>query len=145
MKTYPSHFSGKSSADAVVKKTLKEVKWWLSKSTNWYKWNERRGTTGWESRPLCNKLRVWPYWHIVYTQVKSLKRKCIKYLGLLDANKSLDFNLKTRIKVNLEQKKMPLYLADFGISADHRIKIKESKNIDKYLDLGIERKKNFGT
>ena len=30
---------------------------------------------------------------------------------------------------------------DFAISADHRVKIKESENIDKYLDLARELKK----
>ena len=33
------------------------------------------------------------------------------------------------------------HLVDFPVTADHSVKIKESKKIDKYLDLAWERKK----
>ena len=46
------------------------------------------------------------------------------------------------IKKKWKQKeKRTCHLMNFVISLDHRVKIKESKNIDKYLDHARERRK----
>ena len=36
-------------------------------------------------------------------------------------------------------------IVDFAVPADHRIKLKEREKKDKYLDLAMELKKNYGT
>ena len=36
-------------------------------------------------------------------------------------------------------------IVDFAVTADHRVKLKESKKKDKYLDIVRELKKNWGT
>ena len=41
--------------------------------------------------------------------------------------------------------KRTCHRVDFAIPVDHRVKIKESKKIDKYLDLAGEREKNCET
>ena len=43
--------------------------------------------------------------------------------------------------VLISKKKRTCHLVDFSIPADHSVKIKESKKIDKYLDLAGEMKK----
>ena len=42
--------------------------------------------------------------------------------------------------VLLNKKKLNCRLVDFDILADHKVKIKESENISKYLDLAVELK-----
>ena len=41
----------------------------------------------------------------------------------------------------ISQKQRACHLVDFAILADHRVKIKESEKIDKYLDLARELRK----
>ena len=41
---------------------------------------------------------------------------------------------------NNEQKKRTCKIVDFAVSADHRMKLKESEKKDKYLDLARELK-----
>ena len=49
--------------------------------------------------------------------------------------------MKIKIKIKKEKKKRTFKIVDFAISADHRVKLKESKKKDKYLDLARELKK----
>ena len=42
---------------------------------------------------------------------------------------------------NNQQKKRTCKIVDFAVSADHRVKLKESEKKDKYLDLARELKK----
>ena len=42
------------------------------------------------------------------------------------------------------KKKRTCHIVDFDVSADHRVKLKENKKRDKYLDLARELK-NYGT
>ena len=44
----------------------------------------------------------------------------------------------------IEKKKITCDLDDFAVPADHQVKMKESKKIDKYLDLASELR-NYGT
>ena len=46
---------------------------------------------------------------------------------------------------NNNKKKRTCKIVDFAVPADHRIKLKESEKKDKYLDLAMEFKKNYGT
>ena len=43
--------------------------------------------------------------------------------------------------INKKKKKRIYYQVDFAGQPDHKIKMKENENIDKYLDLAGERKK----
>ena len=45
----------------------------------------------------------------------------------------------------INEKKRTCHLVYFIILVDHRVKIKENKKIDKYLDLARELKKSGGT
>ena len=42
---------------------------------------------------------------------------------------------------NNQQKKRTCKIVDFAVSADHRLKLKESEKMDKYLDFARELKK----
>ena len=53
------------------------------------------------------------------------------------------FEFLKRTKKNKNKK--TCQILDFTVLADHRVKIKESKKRDKYLDHAWELKKNFGT
>ena len=55
-----------------------------------------------------------------------------------DRNGSLHPGQKTRSSFNKKKKR---HLGDFAFLVDHRGEIKESKKIDKYLDLAREQKK----
>ena len=45
----------------------------------------------------------------------------------------------------INMKRRTCNLMDFGVPADHRVKTEESKNIDKYLDLGRDTNSNLCT
>ena len=45
---------------------------------------------------------------------------------------------------NNNNKKRTCRIVDFAVPADHRVKLKESEKIDKYLDLARELKKKHG-
>ena len=45
------------------------------------------------------------------------------------------------IMMLIHKKKITCHLVDFAISANHRVKIKKSKKINKYLNLARELKK----
>ena len=71
--------------------------------------------------------------------------RCIKLSGFLDINRSPNRNQKTRPSVNSQEKKNKQktktdHLVDFAIPVDHRVKMKESKKRDKYLDLAKDLK-----
>ena len=61
-------------------------------------------------------------------------------MGLWHTNGSPDLDQKTR-PYNNQQKKRICKIVDYAVSADHRIKLKESEKKDKYLDLARELKK----
>ena len=64
-----------------------------------------------------------------------------------------DFNIQTdlliparrRDLIIINKKKRTCKIVDFAVPDDHRIKLKECENKDKYLDLARELKKNCGT
>ena len=61
-------------------------------------------------------------------------------MGRWHTNGSPNLGQKTR-PYNNQQKKRTCKIVDFAIPADHRIKLKECENKDKYLDLVRELKK----
>ena len=57
-----------------------------------------------------------------------------------------DFDIQTDHLISARKKKKKICkIVDFSVPADHRIKLKEWENRDKYLDLARELKKNYGT
>ena len=54
-----------------------------------------------------------------------------------------DLGQKTRPNDNQQQKKITCKIVDLAVPADHRIKLKECKKKDKYLDLARELKKTW--
>ena len=70
---------------------------------------------------------------MVYAQANSCS------LGLWHTNGSPNLGQATR--PNNKQKKRTSKIMNFAVSADHRIKLKESEKKDKYLDLARELKK----
>ena len=63
-------------------------------------------------------------------------------MGLWHTNGSPNLGPKTRPYNNQQQqKKKTCKIVDFSVPADHRIKLKECGNRDKYIDLAIELKK----
>ena len=64
--------------------------------------------------------------------------KCIKFSGTLSYKQILSKRLHL-VSINKEKRSWPL--VDFAVPADHRIKIKESAKIDKYLDHARELKR----
>ena len=50
---------------------------------------------------------------------------------------------KTRPYIYQQQKKRTCKIVDLPVPADHRIKLKESEKMDKYLDLARELKKKL--
>ena len=63
-------------------------------------------------------------------------------LGCKDGSPNL--GQKTRPHNN-QQKKRTCKIIDFAVPADHRIKLKECEKKDKYPNLAMELKKNYGT
>ena len=61
--------------------------------------------------------------------------------GHLISAKRPDFVITQRKKRKEKKKQWTCRLVDFVVPADHRVKLKESKKKDKYLDLGRELKK----
>ena len=61
-------------------------------------------------------------------------------MGLRHTHGSPDLGQKTRLNNN-QQKKRTYKIVDFAVPDDHRIKLKESKKKDKYLELARELKK----
>ena len=56
-----------------------------------------------------------------------------------------DHLISGRRVINKKKKKRTCKIVDFAVSADHRIKLKESEKKDKYLDVAREfKKKNYG-
>ncbi len=66
-------------------------------------------------------------------------------MGLWHTDRSPNLNQKTRLqqkKKNSKEKKS-FKIVDFAVSADHRIKLKESEKKDTYLELAKEFKKSM--
>ena len=63
-------------------------------------------------------------------------------MELWHSNGSPNLGQKTR-PYNNQQKTKTCKIVDFAVSADHRIKLKESEKRDKYLDLARELKKQW--
>ena len=62
-------------------------------------------------------------------------------MGFWYTNGSPNLGQKTRPYYNQQKKKRICKIVDFAVPADHRIKLKECKKRDKYLDLTKELKK----
>ena len=84
---------------------------------------------------------IWPCKQVIYAKLKI-------HLGERDAQNSLGFwdingspNLGQMIRSSDSQYKRTVWIVSFAILVDHRVKIKESKKRDKYLDLARELKK----
>ena len=77
---------------------------------------------------------------ICINQNPSLK---MRYMGFWVTNRSSNSSQKTKLCGNKKKrkKKRAYSLVEFAVPVDHRVKIKESKNIDKYSDLARELKK----
>ena len=60
---------------------------------------------------------------------------------LWHTNESPNVGQTTRPHNNQQQKKKTCKIVDFAVSADHRVKLKESEKKEKYLDLARELKK----
>ena len=90
------------------------------------------------------ELEIWPYEQMVYAQPRTCPRKWYTWtpMGLRHTHGSPDLGQKTR-PYNNQQKKRICKIVDFAVPADHRIKLKESENQDKYLDLARESKKTM--
>ena len=58
----------------------------------------------------------------------------------------MDHPMKARRSdlVLIYKKKRTCHLLGYPVAADHKVKMKESKKIDKYLDLARELKKSCG-
>ena len=65
-------------------------------------------------------------------------------MGLWHTDGSPNLGQKTRPDYNQQKKKRICKIVDFSVTADHRLKLKESEKKDKYLDLARELKKNSG-
>ena len=68
-----------------------------------------------------------------------LKNKIHKILW--DFHIEMDYLILARRLEIMLTKKKPCYLVDLAVPADHRVKIKENKKRDKYLNLAWEQKK----
>ena len=62
-------------------------------------------------------------------------------MGLWHTHGSPNLSQKTRPYNNQQKKKIICQIVDFAVPADHRIKLKECEQKDKYLDLARESKK----
>ena len=62
-------------------------------------------------------------------------------MGLWHTHGSPNLGQKTRSYNNQQKKKKICKIVNFAVPADHRIKLKECKNKDKYIDLAKELKK----
>ena len=70
-----------------------------------------------------------------------------------NTHKLWDFDIHTDHQISarrldriiINNKKRICKIVDFAVLADHRIKLKECEEKDKYLDLARELKKNCGT
>ena len=62
-------------------------------------------------------------------------------MGLWHTDGSPNLGQKTRLYNNQQQKNRNCKIVDFAVPANHRIKLKECENQDKYLDLARELKK----
>ena len=79
---------------------------------------------------------------MVYAQPRICLRKW-------DAQNSLDFRIQMDHLISarrpdlliINKEKRASWIVDFAVLADHRVKLKESKKRDKYLDLAWELKK----
>ena len=74
-------------------------------------------------------------------QNQSLRMRRTNFTGIL---RSLNLNQTTRPS-DYQQRKGICRIVDFAVSADNRVKLKESEKRNKYLDLARELKKNYGT
>ena len=86
---------------------------------------EKQGTSWWERWSIGN----------VQTRISHRERDPIRFW---DINRSSNPDQKTRLRVNWQR---ICCLVDFTIPTDHRLKIKENKNINKYVDLARELRK----
>ena len=94
----------------------------------------------WE-RWFTGNQEFWSYCQTLYTQTRIHPRKSDSEnsQGFWDTNKSSNSIQKTRLRVNwLKKRSVTCHLVD---SSRHRVKIKESKMINKYLNFVRELKK----
>ena len=82
---------------------------------------------------------------MVYAQPSTCPRKWHTQtsMGLWYTNGSPNLGQKTRPYNNQQQKKKIWKIVDLAVPADHRLKLKECENRDKYLDLARELKKQW--
>ena len=93
---------------------------------------------------MCKKFKNWPYEQMVYAQPIICPGEWpAQSMGLWHTNGSLNLGQKTRPYSN-QQKKRIWKIVDFAVSADNRIKMKESEKKDEYLDFARELKKIYG-
>ena len=68
--------------------------------------------------------------------------RCTKSFGVL-ISKRISVSQTTRPYNNKQNKKKACKIVDFALPADNRVKLKESKKKDQYLDLTKEQKKTL--
>ena len=78
---------------------------------------------------------VWPHKQTVYAQPRIYQT----FLGFWDTKGSPSPSQTTRPYNN--KKEITCKIIDFAVQADHRVKLKECKKRDKYLDLARELEK----
>ena len=101
-------------------------------TTKWEKWSSGNFTRNWNmsilQNGICTKLSP------------SKKMRRFIFFGIL---RQIDHQIPNRRPnlVLINKEKRTCYLADFTIPANHRMEMKESEYINKYLDLARELKK----
>ena len=77
---------------------------------------------------------------MAYAQPRTGEWDTLTPLGFWNTNGSPNLDQTTRLKI-INNKKRTCRIVDFAVLADHRVKSKESKKNDKFLDLVRELKK----
>ena len=87
---------------------------------------------------IVQESKFWPYYQMIYilTRICPERMKCNKILWDFEIRADRQIPTRRPNLVVIDKKKL-----DFAVSTDHKVKIKESETLDKYLDLAREWKK----
>ena len=95
----------------------------------------------WEGSPqrVVQRFEILPHEKVLYAQSGILPREWDAHtsLGFWNTNGSPNHGQTNRL-TDSQQKNRNCRIVVFNIPADHRIKLKEGENRDRYLDLAIE-------
>ena len=90
----------------------------------------KRLDTTWEgdSPGIVQEIKIWPWEQMVYAQLRISLGEWETFMGFWDTNGSLILGQTTRPSVGQKKKKKKAReLADFTVTADHRVKKKKAK------------------